>query len=206
VQPVGVGHAPVGAVHHRGEGAGDEQPDHGRDQRHGEAQQSSLKASEDGALGAVGYRGGPVGAQRVVEADGAVDGAPGPPAGLLAPHKSRTNALPGQWQPLPLLPTRPAEPLTSGQPTERLPHPLAEDPAQLHLRPQATLIEGRETAWRGGLRPLRTSGAPGLAAGSPGFFVVSSWFLTTTTTSLRKSAGIPEERADQEGVQDDSSV
>jgi len=27
-------------------------------------------------------------------------------------------------QPLPLLPTRPAEPLTSGQPTERLPQPL----------------------------------------------------------------------------------
>src|SRR5664280_2165417 len=35
------------------------------------------------------------------------------------------------------------------------------------------------------------------------FFIVSSWFLPTTTTPVRNSAGIPQQRADQEGVQDD---
>jgi hypothetical protein len=35
---------------------------------------------------------------------------------------------------------------------------------------------------------LRTSLQP---AGSPGFFIASSWFLTTTYTPLRNSAGTP---------------
>src|SRR5674476_724230 len=53
------------------------------------------------------------------------------PAGTVTSTQNRHHP----HLPLPLLPTRPVEPLTSGQPTERLPHPLAEDPAQLHLRP-----------------------------------------------------------------------
>lgn len=85
LQPVRVGHPPVGALGYPGERAGGEEAGRGRDQPHGEPQQPGLEALEDRVFPAVGAHGGPVGAQGVVEADGPLDGALGPPACLLAP-------------------------------------------------------------------------------------------------------------------------